>query len=414
MKIRSNLASAYQQLDYAVFSGTQYIDTRVSGNNGNLDIICTYEPNTTNQQCIFAARANSSGGISFWTDGYCHFGNSSSQVAGVSSSGKHTVRLNKTGLYFDGTKLNFTPGTSFQNANLVFGRIPGDDRAFTGKIHRVTVYDSTTLVRDFVSAKRASDNAIGYYETTNKTFYTISGSGALSAGTETDEYFKTDYFNIKSVIGQDNKQAQAFKVRSLFLPYQYQKLNYIKRTSGEAYIDTGYIPNYTDGFDIEFEFRPLTSGQRYCLAANYNQGNKQLSLEINASNQTRYWCNSNDLMKGGTVKTSSINTAKFSFYNNICTMVCNGVSATKALSVSGASDYSLWLFLDRAKRTTTYTNALEIYSFKVYSNGKIIHNLVPCKRKSDSVIGFYDTVKHVFLDKQGSGELEAGPEINII
>ena len=323
MKIR---APIYKRLEYAVFTGTLHVDTGVSGNNENLEVVCTYVPNTTNQQCIFAARTNSGGGLSFWTDGYCHFGNSSSQVAGVSSSGKHTVRLSKAGLYFDDKKLTFTPGTSFQDSTLVFGRIPDDNRAFTGKIYRFTVYDSSTIVRDLVSAKRISDNAIGYYDFVNKMFYTASGTGNLSAGTETTEYLKTECFNIKSAIGQDNKQAQAFIVRSFFLPQGYQQLNYVKRTAGEVYVDTGYSPNYLNGFDIEIKFRPLTSNQRYCLVSNrYGVGTSSLPepsnpflLEGDDSNHVFYssrldgkpLLSSINCHGDKEVKTDSINTAK--------------------------------------------------------------------------------------------------------
>ena len=37
-----------------------------------------------------------------------------------------------------------------------------------------------------------------------------------------------------------------------------------------------------------------------------------------------------------------------------------------------------------------------MYSFKVYDNGTLVRDLVPCKRDSDSTVGAYDIVNDVF------------------
>ena len=89
----------YQQVDCIQNTDQQHIDTLVNGNNVNLKICAEYEPTSSGQMAIFSARTSSSNGISFWTDGYCHFGNSSVHVPGVSSTGKHRVELSKNGLY---------------------------------------------------------------------------------------------------------------------------------------------------------------------------------------------------------------------------------------------------------------------------------------------------------------------------
>lgn len=389
MKIRTALAVGYKRLKYGFFSGTQYFDTGVNGNNANLDIVVTYEPNTTNQQCIFAARTSTSGGISFWTDGYCHFGNSSIQVSGVSITGKHTVRLNKSGLYFDGKKLNFTTGSSFHSANLVFGRIPTDNRTYTGKIYRVTVYNGATLIRDIVPAKRSSDSVIGYYDLVTNTFYINRGTGTITGAEEKERY------RIRT--GDSSEQ---FMIK--YDTVTYTRKQYIKRIGGVAYFDTGFIPDYTAGFDIEFYFKPNSLGQRYCLGANYNVGSLQISLELNASNQARFWVNGNDLIKTGTVSNTSTNYAKFSFKNGLCTLNCNGTIKTANLSMQGKSTTSMWLFLDRAQRTTIYTSPLSIYECKITSGDNLIHWFFPVTRNTDNALGFYDKIQKKFIAVSGS------------
>lgn len=107
------------------------------------------------------------------------------QVPGVSSTGKHKVELSKNGLYLDGTKLNFTAGTSMANANLILFRVLNDNRVFLGKIYSTKVYDDNILIRDLVPCYRKSDNVIGMFDLVNNVFYTNAGSGTFLKGNNT-------------------------------------------------------------------------------------------------------------------------------------------------------------------------------------------------------------------------------------
>ena len=178
----TEVPDAYQLVEYISMSGTQHIDTGINGNNVNLRIVTTYEPSTSGQFAIFSARTSSSNGISFWTDGYTHFGNSSTQVSGVTQTGKHTVDLSKNGLYFDGTKLTFTAGSTMANSNLIIGRVLNDNRTYKGKIYEVTVYSGDTLVGHFLPCYRRLDNVIGLYDTVTGSFFTNAGSGTFTKG----------------------------------------------------------------------------------------------------------------------------------------------------------------------------------------------------------------------------------------
>ena len=184
----------YQQVDCIQNTDQQHIDTLVNGNNVNLKICAEYEPTSSGQMAIFSARTSSSNGISFWTDGYCHFGNSSVQVPGVSSTGKHRVELSKNGLYLDDTKLNFTAGTSMANANLILFRVLNDNRVFLGKIYSAKVYDDNILIRDLVPCYRKFDNVIGMLDLVNNVFYTNADSGKFLKGNNVNNY---DYIKYK-------------------------------------------------------------------------------------------------------------------------------------------------------------------------------------------------------------------------
>lgn len=54
----------------------------------------------------------------------------------------------------------------------------------------------------------------------------------------------------------------------------------------------------------------------------------------------------------------------------------------------------------------------KIYSVRFSKNGAAVRDLVPCRRKSDSVLGFYDRVTGTFYTNAGTGDFVAGNNIS--
>ena len=52
-----------------------------------------------------------------------------------------------------------------------------------------------------------------------------------------------------------------------------------------------------------------------------------------------------------------------------------------------------------------------VYSAYVKKNNTYVKNVIPCRRKSDNVIGMYDTVTNTFYTNQGRGTFIAGPDV---
>ena len=57
-------------------------------------------------------------------------------------------------------------------------------RYFRGRIETFSIYESGLLEHELVPARRASDGAVGMYDTVGGTFLANSGSGAFKAGSE--------------------------------------------------------------------------------------------------------------------------------------------------------------------------------------------------------------------------------------
>lgn len=58
----------------------------------------------------------------------------------------------------------------------------------------------------------------------------------------------------------------------------------------------------------------------------------------------------------------------------------------------------------------------KIYRFKHKNDGIITRDFIPCYRKIDNEIGFFDIINNEFFINNGSGNFEKGPDIlkNII
>ena len=216
-----------------------------------------------------------------------------------------------------------------------------------------------------------------------KVFYPNLGTGAFTAG-EID-FSRT--INDSFVKGQ---------VRTALLPSNYTQLDYILPKNSSQYIDTSYIPSYVHNFRVEFGFTPSATGKRYCLLSNYNQGSAQLSLEIANDNKARLWLNGGSLDKKiGAVNTTSINTAVFSYIGTTWYVELNGQSSTGSYTTTNVPTTTMYMFLDRANRTTTFST-FKLYYCIIYEGGIKIRHFVPCIRKSDSMPGLYDLVNKLF------------------
>lgn len=56
-------------------------------------------------------------------------------------------------------------------------------------------------------------------------------------------------------------------------------------------------------------------------------------------------------------------------------------------------------------------NGFRVYSAYVKKNNKYVKKVIPCRRKSDNVLGMYDTVTNTFYTNRGTGTFIAGPDV---
>ena len=191
----------------------------------------------------------------------------------------------------------------------------------------------------------------------------------------------------------------------------YTQVEYIEST-GTQYIDTGFKHNQNTRILADIDFQPTkayvspfgswggenTSPQkRYGGQTNANNNGINLyygsrgALSINTpatyTGRKTWDFNKNVFTIGGTSKTFSAQTFQSQFNDYIF-----GISSYNGSFYGGTN--------------------MKLYSFKIYNNGTLVRDFVPCYRVYDGENGLLDIVNSVFYENAGTGEFLRGEEVS--
>ena len=190
----------YTKLEYIEGTGTQYIRTDilpVSNNKIEADI---YQVSTYSSETAFMGVRDSSTGIGleyYYSGGVPYFwGSPCGTIGGGSSAYDRVVHYEVThsstgttlytstnGTYsnnfvYNGTG-NVTPYTIF-----AYNNYGSAGYYFRGRVYGIKIYESGVLAHDLIPVKRNSDTEYGLYDLITGSFYTNSGTGTFTPGSE--------------------------------------------------------------------------------------------------------------------------------------------------------------------------------------------------------------------------------------
>jgi len=191
------LFGKYTELEYIENSGTQFIDTGFIPNQDSGIEIKFSSSNYANNKCIVFGSGVSYNSRSFelytW-DGKFQFNYNASQVNLTTNPATNiiieTSQMKQKVVYKDVSDIAATGTQSSQTFTCPYTLyLMALHRATLGvaenmKIYSCRIYDNNTLVRDFIPAKRNSDNVLGLYDIVEHKFYTNSGTGTFTSGPE--------------------------------------------------------------------------------------------------------------------------------------------------------------------------------------------------------------------------------------
>ena len=226
------------------------------------------------------------------------------------------------------------------------------------KLYSCKIYKDTTLVRDFIPAKRVSDGMRGLWDKVNYKFYTDINGNNFTAGTE--------------------KTA----IAAIGTPIEYIE------STGTQYIETGISAKNITKAVIDFQYITVDSSRE----------NQMMSVWVDDSNH----------MQCGLTGTTFLTGRGTTF-----SQTSNMTARTTGTSVPvGSPDMLIPLFAQRASAVDRWSIA-KLYSCKMYNNSTIVRDFVPVKRISDNEYGLWDKVTKTFYTNAGTGTFTGGPAITL-
>lgn len=195
------------------------------------------------------------------------------------------------------------------------------------------------------------------------------------------------------------------------LPQEYQKVLWIQADT-DSYIDTEFIPSSDN---IICEQVVLFPSQRDYNIGFYRHtsGNSNLTLAsgCNFTYMSQWQLRSSGgwLYSSATAQINTIYNIKIEATNSKQTMYIDGVSVRQTsgtINLQGMG--SFYLFITHTGYVNTFSSDMKLYSAKIYDNGVLVRDYIPCYRKSDMEPGLYDTVNNKFY-YSGASSFISGP-----
>lgn len=191
------LPKEYQEVEYIESSGSQYIDTLYIPNvNSAFEGKFMHTEHVVDTP-LFGVRNSSYGNsYTFWAHPVEYTASGSNTMIFNGVQYKFPIGYNEGTIetfYVDKNVMKCNDQTYSYSASsgspslplILFGLSNGgniDGRKFIGKIYCFNIYENKVLVKKFVPCYRKNDNVVGMYDIINKTFYTNSGTGAFTKG----------------------------------------------------------------------------------------------------------------------------------------------------------------------------------------------------------------------------------------
>lgn len=195
------------------------------------------------------------------------------------------------------------------------------------------------------------------------------------------------------------------KYSSSKLPGGYTQLEYIESTGAE-YIDTGFIPTRT--VKIEDTVSHITTDGTATL---FGGSSGQQRVQVYHASDLRFAARA---FASTPVNINVPNlTDKYTIIfdcQNTLFEVKDVDSKVFTIGSSGHT-YSIALFGNNMEGAIATQSAHRRYSFKIWDNGVLQRDMIPCCRDLDGAIGMYDLVNDVFYENKGSGAFIKGPEV---
>ena len=197
------------------------------------------------------------------------------------------------------------------------------------------------------------------------------------------------------------------------VPAEYTQVEYIGNTGG-SYILTDYSPNTDTSIEIVVNVHKGTSSWQSIFGARdgVNPGGNEYAFFGRINSTYNFYPRI----------TGDVSSYMAGTYDEKITITIVGtvVTVTKADGTSysytqsgslGTLINELAIFALHHDDGCVDPGIVDLYSFKIYENDTLVKEYIPCFRKSDNVIGLYETVNEEFLTNDGTDTFSKGPNV---
>lgn len=179
------------------------------------------------------------------------------------------------------------------------------------------------------------------------------------------------------------------------VPAGYKKISYIQ-SSGTQAIDTGFKPNQDTRLIADVSWEPTGATQWLFGCRTATNDRTYNCVRVNG----RYRSDYNNTSTGATLSVNPSGRFKIDKDRNI-TKIDGAVACTLTYGAFQAQ-YNLALFANNNAGKITGGTSAKLYSCKIYDNGTLIRDFIPCVNPSGTV-GLYDLVGKKFYGNAGTG-----------
>ena len=390
-----NLPVGYTQYDGLIGDGDAYIDLNCTlDQDDEIEIELSISSATTSRNLFGYRSSASSNNIS------ALFGSTGTLVADFNNSDYSTYRLNetintntryklvinKTGRYLYqvsdgslvGSNTNACADTISCSSTYLFNTAgqPGATAKFNGTIHRCLIKGK----RDVVPC--GNGTAYGMYDKLNGVFYPNANTeGSFTVGNATVPTPDTP-MDIVSNNGTIKARHQSG------LPLRYTLLDYVVFDSTQV-IDTGFIPDNNSRIESKC-YR--TGGDCWFYGA--SPSNPRVTLYHSNAGTCRWGYQSRS-------NVGFVADTEYTIIEDKNGLTINGTLYpwTSGTADDFTCDRSLTIGNNNGSSGTRYF-AGNFYYMKIYNNGVLVRDFVPCQNASN-VVGLYDRVNGVFYTDTG-------------
>lgn len=343
----STISSGLVELDYIESTGVQAIDTLVIAKDITKVV--------TDFQLVSVVSGTESQVMAVWSD--------VNNCMQCGSDGTNFMATSRGTTYSQTSNvLARTIGTSAPvgSPNISISIFAQNNTSWLSKakLYSCKIYKDTTLIRDFIPAKRVSDGMCGLWDKVNYKFYTDINGNNFKAG------------------------AEKTAIAAIGTPIEYIQ------SSGTQYIETGISAKNITKAVIDFQYITVDSSRE----------NQMMSVWVDDSNH----------MQCGLTGTTFLTGRGTTF-----SQTSNMTARTTGTSVPvGNPDMLIPLFAQRASAVDRWSIA-KLYSCKMYNNSTIVRDFIPAKRISDNEYGLWDKVTKTFYTNAGTGAFTGGPAVTL-